>query len=176
MSLLVQKYGGTSLGNGVRLRNVAEIIKKSQVHHQVIVVVSALSSYTKDEGTTSRLLEAGDIAIKNGSFTQILELVEITHFDALQESITDPEICKEVKEYIHQELQSLKSFLKAIQVIKEISPRSQDLIIGTGERLSARLLSGVLKSQGIESKYTDLSECISGQISTNNTYIYQTAS
>ena len=101
MSLVVQKYGGTSLGNAERLKNVAEIITNTVKHHQVVVVVSAMSSYTKAEGTTSRLLEAGDLAIKGGPFFKVLDLIEQSHFKALEESISDHLIMEEVKEYIH---------------------------------------------------------------------------
>ena len=172
MSLVVQKYGGTSLGNAERLQNVAKIIADTLEQNRVIVVVSAMSSYTKAEGTTSRLLEAGDLAISGGPFFRVLDLVEQSHFKALEDAISDPVIMEEVKEYIHEELRSLKAFLKAIHVINEISPRSQDLIIGTGERLSARLLSGVLKSYGIDSAYTDLSQSVDENASANHLDFY----
>ena len=160
MSLVVQKYGGTSLGNAERLQNVAKIIADTLEQNRVIVVVSAMSSYTKAEGTTSRLLEAGDLAISGGPFFRVLDLVEQSHFKALEDSISDPVLMEEVKEYIHEALRSLKAFLEAILVIREISPRSQDLIVGTGERLSARLLSGVLQDLGIDAEYVDLSEAL----------------
>ncbi len=160
MSLIIQKFGGTSLGNAERLQNVAHIIRDFLADHQVIVVVSAMSSYTKAEGTTSRLIQAGELALSGGQFFRILDQVEQTHLEALEQAITDPDIQEEVKEYIHQELRSLKSFLDAIHVIREISPRSQDLIIGTGERLSARLLSGVLQSLGVDAESIDLSESV----------------
>ena len=47
MSLVVQKYGGTSLGNAERLQNVAKIIADTLEQNRVIVVVSAMSSYIK---------------------------------------------------------------------------------------------------------------------------------
>ena len=119
MSLVVQKYGGTSLGNAERLQNVAKIIADTLKQNRVIVVVSAMSSYTKAEGTTSRLLEAGDLAISGGPFFRVLDLVEQSHFKALEDAISDPVIMEEVKEYIHEELRSLKAFLEAIHVINE---------------------------------------------------------
>ena len=63
MSLIVKKFGGTSLGTGERLQNVARIVQSGITNHQSIIVVSAMSSYTKAEGTTSRLLEAGQQAL-----------------------------------------------------------------------------------------------------------------
>ena len=42
-------------------------------------------------------------------------------------------------------------------MIREISPRSHDMVIGAGERLSASLLSCVLQEDGLESEQVDLS-------------------
>jgi aspartate kinase len=51
MALIVQKYGGTSVGTVERIKNVARRIAKwSRAGHQVVVVVSAMS------GETNRLL------------------------------------------------------------------------------------------------------------------------
>jgi aspartate kinase len=47
MSLIVQKYGGTSVGNPERIRNVARRILDTQRQgHQVVAVVSAMSGVT----------------------------------------------------------------------------------------------------------------------------------
>ena len=51
MSLLVQKYGGTSVGSPERIQAVAERVKKTvDAGNQVVVVVSAMS------GETNRLI------------------------------------------------------------------------------------------------------------------------
>jgi aspartate kinase len=47
MALIVQKYGGTSVGNPERIRNVARRVLESQrAGNQVVVVVSAMSGVT----------------------------------------------------------------------------------------------------------------------------------
>ena len=58
MALIVQKYGGTSVGNPERIKNVARKVAKFQAAgHQVVVVVSAMS------GETNRLIAlAKDVA------------------------------------------------------------------------------------------------------------------
>lgn len=51
MALIVQKYGGTSMGNTSRIKNVAARVKRWHDHgHKVVVVVSAMS------GETNRLI------------------------------------------------------------------------------------------------------------------------
>ncbi len=52
MALIVQKYGGTSVGNPERIKNVAQRVAKYKAQgHQVVVVVSAMS------GETNRLIK-----------------------------------------------------------------------------------------------------------------------
>ncbi len=47
VSLIVQKYGGTSVGNPERIRNVARrVLETQRAGHQVVVVVSAMSGET----------------------------------------------------------------------------------------------------------------------------------
>ncbi|EKD51995.1 MAG: aspartate kinase, partial [uncultured bacterium] len=52
MSLIVQKYGGTSVGDPERIKNVAQrVIATKKAGHDVAVVVSAMS------GETNRLVD-----------------------------------------------------------------------------------------------------------------------
>jgi aspartate kinase len=47
MALIVQKYGGTSVGNVERIKSVAQRVAKfKMLGHQVVVVVSAMSGET----------------------------------------------------------------------------------------------------------------------------------
>ena len=48
MSIIVQKYGGTSMGTIDRIKNVARrIIKKREDGNQMVVVVSAIDVYKR---------------------------------------------------------------------------------------------------------------------------------
>lgn len=158
MSRIVQKFGGTSLGAPERLLGVADIIQNTAKTHAVVAVVSAMSSVKKSEGTTSRLIQAGESALSGQDYSTILDQIENTHFEVLSKIIKNADLREKLETAIHEEIRNLKSFLEAIHVIQEISPRSQDLIVGTGERLSAQVLAGVLQDRGIEGVYTNLSE------------------
>ncbi len=70
MSLIVQKYGGTSVGSLDRIRNVAErIAKRRATGDQVIAVVSAMS------GETDRLLGLGRAISKRPADREVDVLV-----------------------------------------------------------------------------------------------------
>ncbi|MCC3093011.1 aspartate kinase, partial [Campylobacter jejuni] len=58
--LIVQKYGGTSVGTLERIDAVAErVIKSAKEGHQLVVVVSAMS------GVTNTLIEQAEYFSKN---------------------------------------------------------------------------------------------------------------
>ncbi len=159
-SIVVQKFGGTSLGTPEKMDKVANIITShysEEENKNVVAVVSALSSETKEEGTTSRLLAAAEAAVKQEAEFQVyLERIEDTHMDIIY-SLNDRKIRDNAKHFVHQELDRTRSFCSSLGVIREISPRSHDMVIGCGERLSAGLISYVLRDRGVKAEYVNLS-------------------
>ena len=73
--MIVQKFGGTSLGRQGGFKRIVEIVK--QVYESnLIVVVSALSNAKKTEGITSKLM----LAVKGKSgFLKIIQEIEKLH-------------------------------------------------------------------------------------------------
>ena len=96
MSLLVQKYGGTSVGNPERIKNVARrVLETQRAGHQVVVVVSAMSGVTDgllklarevaDEPTEREL----DVLLATGEQTTIALLaMALNHLGAKALSLT----------------------------------------------------------------------------------------
>jgi len=161
MENIVQKFGGTSIGKANRMKSVAGIVQKTlNDNFFPIIVLSALSSSGKKDGTTSLLLEASNEAIKKGPYYKIIDHLQEVHVKIIRESIEIRSIREELEEDIENELHKLKLFLDAIQVIGEISPRSMDVIISTGEKLSARIFTGILTSCGTDACYVNLSNII----------------
>lgn len=154
---VVQKYGGTSIGTAERMRSVVEIIKSSRADDDVIVAISAMSSQIKAEGTTSLLLAALEAAMAGADPTVQLERIKTHHQEAVNNAISGGPHADDARAFFAQELQALEHFLGAISTIKEVSPRSHDAVVAVGERLSARLLTAVLESEGVPASYVDLS-------------------
>jgi len=161
MENIVQKFGGTSLGKASRMISVAEIVQKTLDEELFpIVVLSAMSSNVKKEGTTSQLLEASEEAIRRGPYYKIIDKLQENHVAVVREAVTVRTIREELEEEIENQLRKLKLFLDAIQVIGEISARSQDVIISTGEKLSALIFTGILTSQGTDACYVNLDSIV----------------
>lgn len=160
MGIIVQKFGGTSVGSAERLHSVAAIIENTRRARPVIAVVSAMSGTTKAEGTTSLLLSAADSARRSTPFAHELSLVEQLHLRAVQQAIRTESLRQQTLQFVQAELEKLQRFLEAIAVIRELSSRSQDLVMALGERLSASVLSAVLRDRGIPSRFVDLSQVV----------------
>lgn len=157
---LVQKYGGTSVGTSEAMLNVSNIIKNSLKTSKVVAVLSAMSSQKKSEGTTSKLIKAMENICNPEYVLEITNEIKDHHIRVAKEAITNEDILIEIIENIDNEFSSLNTFLKALSVVGEISSKSKDYIVSVGEKLSANLLSGILRSQGIDSCYVNLEHAI----------------
>eukprot|EP00128_Syssomonas_multiformis_P014577 Colp12_sorted_trinity150504_noHs@9472 len=161
-TVVVQKFGGTSVGTGKRMLDVAKIVQNSLKHDNVVVVLSAMSSYVKAEGTTTRLINAATAAVNQQTkeFEEIIATLRKSHLEAVVEALGEGEQTEALKKEIERDLEELKSFLHAIQIIGELSTRSYDVVIGLGEKLSAKIFAAVLNHQGVNAEYVNLENIV----------------
>ncbi|MDI6860276.1 MAG: aspartate kinase, partial [Methanocellales archaeon] len=145
---IVMKFGGTSVADGSRLKNVASLIKRFyERKNEVIIVVSALSGVTDQlEEIARKASEEGRIADVNAFMERLRE----RHYEVAQEAIAGAEI-KSVVEELDARLNDLENALISICHLRELTGRSHDYISSFGERLSASILSGALKSMKLRS-------------------------
>lgn len=132
---------------------------------RVALVCSARSTDTKAEGTTTRLIRATEAALRPavGSVHDLVRIIEADHVQAARDFIQDVGIQDELIDAFHADCVELEQYLNAIRVLSEVSPRTRDLVIGMGERLSCRFMAAVLKDQGIDSEFIDMSHIIDEQ-------------
>ncbi|EDQ92671.1 uncharacterized protein MONBRDRAFT_22547 [Monosiga brevicollis MX1] len=173
--IVVQKFGGTSLGTPEKLEKVLNIVGKWHRDNRVACVVSALSSHTKAEGTTTRLLNAAENAVHQEPFHQFLDAIEDTHLDVVYTMLRKHENREIVKQHISKELRMVRRFCESLTVIRELSPRSHDMIVGCGERLSAGLIAGVLRENDIPAAYVNLSNLFRDPLDASKTGYHRLA-
>lgn len=95
------------------------------------------------------MIRAANDALKPGSkdYLEIVAALLQDHLEVAVEMIHDDEIRQNLEQDIRADCEKLKSFLEAAQIINEISPRSKDIIIGVGEKLSCRIVAAVLQDR-----------------------------
>lgn len=155
--MLVQKFGGTSLGSLTGLTKTLKIIQQNK--EEKVVVVSAFS------GVTNELIQATKLAVagKRTAVKKILDEILARHFSVSEKIIAAPQLRQEVQNYCGLQIKGLSGFLKAIGEIGELSQKSRDTILAVGEKLSSFLLAGILTANSRPAIQVNLEKIIPPQ-------------
>jgi len=144
--MIVMKFGGTSVGNGERIVNVARLVLKEKP--PVIVVVSALGGVTdKLIGIANRVVELPTHVVEKEVGLFYRELL-LQHRNAVLEAVGDKRVVSEVLPKITELADQLKVALLGVGYLEDLSPKSLDYIMSFGERLSVVIVAGALSSMG----------------------------
>ncbi len=148
----VLKFGGSSLGNKRRIRNVADIIANAWSEGSTLaVVVSAIG------GITDQLLDCAHTAEDNGELArEKIDKIRRKHFDAYSEELKEKATLDQVNLFLGE----LKDLLKGVSLVRECSPRTLDLVLSFGERLSAFLLTALLRHKNPDAEYVDARDLV----------------
>ena len=89
----------------------------------------------------------GNDVEETAAFHETVDVIKKGHLEAARRSLRPSGLRDELEEEIERDCEALRSFLSAAQIIDEISPRSQDSIIGTGERLACKIVAAALRDR-----------------------------
>ncbi|KAI9227370.1 MAG: Aspartate/glutamate/uridylate kinase [Piptocephalis tieghemiana] len=160
---LVLKFGGTAIGKFMT-QITRTIIPELLKTHQVAIICSARSNAVKSQGTTSRLLAAASAVLTPGPgspYNDILDALLEDHSRAAWEAIRRPGLRRKVEAAITEECRHLTKFLDAVHVIDQLSIRSKDAIVGTGERLASLILRASLEDAGVDAITIPMDDVVS---------------
>ncbi|TRX70579.1 bifunctional aspartate kinase/homoserine dehydrogenase I [Carboxylicivirga sp. M1479] len=131
----VLKFGGTSMGSADAMRQVKQIVESQKV--SVVVVVSAVS------GVTDQLIKASEEAQDGIGYQNTLDDIVSLHNTIIQQ-LFSKEALEQVIKQQEPVWTELHQILKGVSLTKELSTKSYDSIVGSGERLSSIILSHLL--------------------------------
>lgn len=157
------------MGSQAGLAAVVDIIRSTRDDNAV--VVSAMA------GTTAKLLRLIDNALagKAVALARSIKQIKKQHIDTARSQIHDVSELQKVELYIHERLDRLQIFLSAIRTADELAPDLADRVLAVGERLSSRLLVGILHTAGIAAEQVDLETSIPSGYSLADQRFYLTA-
>ncbi|PWN27866.1 aspartate kinase [Jaminaea rosea] len=117
----------------------------------------SLSSSTGSLGSDS---SAGTTQT-SAAFDSTVDILLQEHLGAVEIAVThDVELRKRLEADVRGDCDRLRQFLLAARIIEEISPRSKDIILSLGERLSCRLVVASLQDLGIPAELVGLESVI----------------
>ena len=153
--MLVQKFGGSSVGSAEAIAVVIDILRRSSVDGARLVAVASAM-----QGITNALLEAGEQAsLGDESYRSILEHIERRHYETAR-SLLNVRNQSAVLAGLKKHLNELDDLLHGVYLLRELSPRTRDLILSFGERLSCFLIAAYAEQEKLEAHYADARDII----------------
>jgi bifunctional aspartokinase / homoserine dehydrogenase 1 len=154
--LVVMKFGGTSVGDAACIARAAQICAAAARESSVVVVVSAMS------GVTNRLIEAATFAEAGESEKSSEQLAAIRkqHEMALETLIADAAQRKKLHQRIEDILGEAARLCEGAALLRELTPRTLDLVSSLGERLSAPMVAAAISAAGASSEPIEGTELI----------------
>lgn len=135
------KFGGSSVGDAERIKNVCNIIK-SKLDEKPIIVLSAV------QGITDRLIETATKAANDDDVSKELEEIRQKHNKILKDLGLDESL-------VDSQLEGFDKVIDKIFVMKRTSPELMDEVQSFGERMSVRIVAAYLNKIGIKAKAFD---------------------
>src|SRR5271170_6574360 len=154
--LVVMKFGGTSVEDAQAMKRTVNIVGgRRERGLETAVVVSAMAKVTdlllSAASAAGRGDKAGSLAIgarlRHRHVDTAAALLEAERFGRLQATL-------------HQEFDSLDDLLRGIAAVGELTPRTNDLVLSFGERLSSRMIAEAFEQFGLHGTHVDARSCI----------------
>jgi len=137
--MIVMKFGGSSVGDAERIKNVCNIVKSRK---NPVVVVSAV------KGVTDMLINTVEMAAKGEDVSKELGDIKERHHKVLKDL--------ELKEdLVDSQLEEYSKVIDRIFVMKRINPELMDEVQSFGERCSSRIVAACLTKEGLLAKAYD---------------------
>lgn len=133
----VLKFGGTSVGSVESIRKLLKIVEEEhQSSGYPVVVLSAMS------GVTNLLSSMADKASQGGTFSEELRQLEDRHFEVIKELLA---VSKQNPVFTRLRIlfNEIEDLLQGIFMLRELTPKTRDLVLSYGERCSAFMVSKI---------------------------------
>ncbi len=152
--MIVMKFGGTSLEDKAAIERAAEIAL-GRLEQRPVVVVSALAGVTDSLLAMSRQAASGILP----QAMDLLQQIRQRHLLLLAALVPEVDGIP-VSQQIHKSLDALQDVLRGVATLGELSPRTTDTILSTGELLSSALVTAAFHARGIDSRLVDSRRCL----------------
>jgi len=157
MSLVVMKFGGTSVEDPAAIHRTASIVAgRVAAGKKPVVVVSAMAKVTDQLLRCAAAASRGD---RTGALA-ISSRLRCRHRDTAAALVKDAKDSADLMNWIDQKFDQLDEVLRGLAAILELTPRISDLIVSYGERISSRMIAAAFCESGIDAVHVDARDVI----------------
>ena len=153
--MVVQKFGGTSVADPDAIARLIEIVRRTRARdgRGPAVVVSAMS------GVTDALLYVAACAGASNIDEALRSVHELRERHLAAAETLVPASASLVSE-IESQFDELGAVVRALGVLREVSPRTLDVVAAMGELLSSRIVAAALVQAGLPGEWVDARRAI----------------
>lgn len=156
MKLVVMKFGGTSVQDAAAIERTAKIVQgRIAGDRRPVVVVSAMAKVTDQLLAAAKAAGSGD---RSGALALSARLRH-RHVETAQQ-LLNPQRLRELEPAIHGHFDALDEILRGLSAVGELTPRTNDMVVSHGERVSSRLVAEAFMEAGIPAVHVDARSCI----------------
>jgi aspartate kinase len=151
--IVVMKFGGTSVEDATAIQCTASIVAgRAQKGLSPVVVVSAMAKVTDQLLACAAAAFAGrgdrDVAF------EISARLRTRHIDTAS-LLASGDRLDAVHAILHRDFDTLDELLHGIAALGELTPRTNDLVVSFGERLSSVMVAAAFAEQGLHGVHID---------------------
>ena len=146
---VIWKFGGASLADAAAVRRVAALVARER--GPLVVVASALYGITDLLLEGARRSAAGDAAAGPRAAARFLD----RHRALVRELVRQRRALHELLSRIDAAAREYRDLSRAVFSLRDLAPRTLDLMLARGERASSAALAAVLAEAGRRAEYVD---------------------
>src|SRR5688572_23615478 len=150
--MVVQKFGGTSVADPEAIRRLIEIVRTARTRdgRGPVVVVSAMSKVTDVLLAVASTAGAGR---PSEALPRVDDLRE-RHASVVRALVSGPAQTP-LLAHIAGQFDQLADIVRALAILREVSPRTLDVVAAMGELLSSRIIAAALTEAGVPADWVD---------------------
>jgi aspartate kinase len=156
--IVVMKFGGTSVEDATAIQRTANIVAgRARRGLSPVVVVSAMAKVTDQLLACAAAAFAGR-GDKDVAF-EISARLRTRHIDTASLLVSGDRL-DALHAILHRDFDALDDLLHGIAALGELTPRTNDLVVSFGERLSSVMVAAAFAEQGLHGAHIDARTCI----------------
>jgi aspartokinase/homoserine dehydrogenase 1 len=153
INMKILKFGGTSVGSIQSIQTLLNILQNESAGAKPVVVLSAMS------GVTNLLASMAEDAAIGKDFTAGLAELECRHFDVVK-SLLNIQNQNPAFTRLKINFNQLEELLQGILALRELTPKTRDMVLSYGERCSTLMISKIAAQYFPEAIFVDAAEII----------------
>lgn len=146
-SLVVFKFGGTSVGTAGRLRRIVGIVQEAAAKHRVVVVASALSKVTRLLSSGLEAFATHEGEEQDAALDSLVRQMRERHMSQARDVLSE-EGTQSYTAILDHRLERMR---EAFDVVGRdgFSPALRDVILATGEQCAVPMVAAAIHESGL---------------------------